>query len=144
MNMSGAYQNPIYNQQMQQYGQQYAYNPYMNQPRIDNTQNYMQAPQQIQQQIPVQTFGINGKVVPAVENITANDVPMDGSVAIDGEPLQSTRMIVTPAAVENFFNVSAQAYVDVPRGCCVTVAVQNTSTQSIEVQNSNLIAVREA
>ena len=51
MNMSGAYQNPIYNQQMQQYGQQYAYNPYMNQPRIDNTQNYMQAPQQIQQQI---------------------------------------------------------------------------------------------
>ena len=33
MNMSGAYQNPIYNQQMQQYGQQYAYNPYMNQPR---------------------------------------------------------------------------------------------------------------
>lgn len=47
MNMSGAYQNPIYNQQMQQYGQQYAYNPYMNQPRIDNTQNYMQAPQQI-------------------------------------------------------------------------------------------------
>ena len=39
MNMSGAYQNPIYNQQMQQYGQQYAYNPYMNQPRIDNTQN---------------------------------------------------------------------------------------------------------
>lgn len=79
MNMSGAYQNPIYNQQMQQYGQQYAYNPYMNQPRIDNTQNYMQAPQQIQQQIPVQTFGINGKVVPAVENITANDVPMDGT-----------------------------------------------------------------
>lgn len=66
------------------------------------------------------------------------------AIAIDGEPLQPTRMIVTPAAVENFFNVSAQAYVDVPRGCCVTVAVQNTSTQSIEVQNSNLIAVREA
>lgn len=66
------------------------------------------------------------------------------AIAIDGEPLQSTRMIVTPAAVENFFNVSAQAYVDVPRGCCVTVAVQNTSTQAIEVQNSNLIAVREA
>ena len=60
------------------------------------------------------------------------------AIAIDGEPLQS------PAAVENFFNVSAQAYVDVPRGCCVTVAVQNTSAQAIEVQNSNLIAVREA
>jgi len=73
-------------------------------------------------------------------------IPTGGTVgiAVDGEPLQSTRMIVTPAAVENFFNVSAQAYVDVPCGCCSTVAVQNTSTQAIEVQNSNLIAVREA
>ena len=52
-------------------------------------------------------------------------------------------MIVTPATVENFFNVSAQAYIDVPRGCCATVAVENTSTQAIQVQNANLIAVRE-
>lgn len=66
------------------------------------------------------------------------------ALAVDGEPLQSARMIVTPAAVENFFNVSTQAYIDVPRGCCSTVAVQNTSAQAIEVQNSNLIAVREA
>lgn len=66
------------------------------------------------------------------------------AITVDGEPLQSTRMIVTPAAVLNMFNVSAQAYVDVPCGCCSTVAVQNTSTQAIEVQNSNLIAVREA
>lgn len=66
------------------------------------------------------------------------------AIAIDGEPLQSTRMIVTPAAVENLFNVSAQAYVDVPFGCCSTIAVQNTSGQTIEVQNSNLIVVREA
>ena len=66
------------------------------------------------------------------------------ALAVDGEALQSARMIVTPAAVENFFNVSAQVYIDVPRGCCSTVAVQNTSTQAIEVQNSNLIAVREA
>ena len=64
------------------------------------------------------------------------------SLAVDGEPLQSTRMIVTPAAVENLQNVSAQAYIDVPRGCCSTVAVQNTSTQAIEVQNSNLIVAR--
>ena len=66
------------------------------------------------------------------------------ALSVDGEPLQSAKMIVTPAAVENFFNVSAQAYIDVVRGCCSTVAVQNTSTQAIEVQNSNLIAVREA
>lgn len=66
------------------------------------------------------------------------------AIAIDGEPLQSTRMIVTPAAVENLFNVSASVFVDVPKGCCVTSAVQNTSAQTIEVQNSNLIVTREA
>lgn len=64
------------------------------------------------------------------------------AISIDGEPIQSARMIVTPAAVENFFNVSAQVYIDVPCGCCVTVAIENTSTQAIEVQNANLIAVR--
>lgn len=81
MNMNGPYQTPIYNQPVQ-YGQQYApYNPYVNQPRIDANQNYAQALQQVQTQMPVQNLGINGKVVPAVENITANDVPMDGSVA---------------------------------------------------------------
>ena len=64
------------------------------------------------------------------------------AISIDGEPLQSARMIVTPAAVENFFNVSSQVYIDVPQGCCATVSVQNTSEQAIEVQNANLIAVR--
>lgn len=66
------------------------------------------------------------------------------AIAIDGEPLQSAKMIVTPAAVENLFNVSASVFVDVPKGCCVTAAVQNTSLQTIEVQNSNLIVTREA
>ena len=66
------------------------------------------------------------------------------AIAVDGEPLLSTQMIVTPAAVENLFNVSAQAYIDVPCGCCATIAVQNTSDQAIEVQNANLIVVRVA
>ena len=66
------------------------------------------------------------------------------AIAVDGEPLQSTRMIVTPAAAQNLQNISSQAYIDVPCGCCSTVAVQNTSTQSIEVQNSNLIVTRQA
>ena len=66
------------------------------------------------------------------------------AIAVDGEILESTRMIVTPAAVENLFNVSAQAYVDIPCGCCLTLAVQNTSDQAIEVQNANFIVVRTA
>lgn len=78
-------------------------------------------------------------------------IPEDGTVgeisvaiSIDGEALASTEMIVTPTAVEAFFNVSAQAYIDVPCGCCVTIAVENTSDQAIEVQNANLIVVRVA
>lgn len=66
------------------------------------------------------------------------------AIAVDGEPLLATQMIVTPVAVENFFNVSAQTYIDVPCNCCVTVAVENTSEQAIEVQNANLIVVRTA
>ena len=66
------------------------------------------------------------------------------AIAVDGEPLLATQMIVTPAAVQNFFNVSAQTYIDVPCNCCVTVAVENTSEQAIEVQNANLIVVRTA
>lgn len=78
-------------------------------------------------------------------------IPADGTVgeisvaiSVDGEALASTEMIVTPTAVEAFFNVSAQAYIDVPCGCCVTIAVENTSDQAIEVQNANLIVVRVA
>lgn len=66
------------------------------------------------------------------------------AIAIDGEPLASTAMIVTPAAVENLFNVSSQAYIDVSCGCCSTVSVQNTSAQAIDAQNNNLIVVRVA
>ena len=66
------------------------------------------------------------------------------AISLDGEPLPATQMIVTPAAVENFFNVSAMTYVDALCGCCVTVGVENTSTQDIEVQNANLIVTRVA
>ena len=66
------------------------------------------------------------------------------AIAIEGEPLQSTRMRVTPAAVDNYFNVSAQADICVPRGCCASVAVENTSGVPVNVQNANLIVTREA
>jgi hypothetical protein len=78
-------------------------------------------------------------------------VPTGGTVeaislalAIDGEPIASTTMITTPAAVEEFFNVFGAIYIDIPRGCCSQVSVKNTSTQSIEVQNANLIVERVA
>ena len=53
-------------------------------------------------------------------------------------------MIVTPAAVEQYFNVKSSVFIDIPRGCCSQISVTNTSTQPILVQNGNLIITREA
>jgi hypothetical protein len=66
------------------------------------------------------------------------------AISINGEALASTTMIQTPAAVEEFSNVASAAYLDVPAGCCVSIAVENTSTQAIDVQNANLIIERVA
>lgn len=66
------------------------------------------------------------------------------ALAIDGEGLASSTMIVTPAAVEEYFNVFGAMFIDVPKGCCLTVSVTNTSTQDILVQNANLIIERVA
>lgn len=66
------------------------------------------------------------------------------AIAISGEPVLSSQMISTPAAVAQFNNVSAGIYVDVPKGCCVNIAVENTSGVAIDVANANLVVTREA
>lgn len=66
------------------------------------------------------------------------------ALSLQGEPLASATAIVTPAAVGDFGNVFAALFVDVPRGCCLPVAVTNTSTQPIDIQNANLIVERIA
>ncbi len=78
-------------------------------------------------------------------------LPADGvvgeislAISINGEPIPTTTMIETPAAVEEFSNVFSAIFVDVPRGCCYTLAVRNTSDQPIDVQNANLIVERVA
>lgn len=71
------YQNMNYN--IQPAYPQYGYNPYFQQPRMQQSQiEQMQPVNQFQQQMP---RGVNGRVVQSVEMITANDVPMDGSAA---------------------------------------------------------------
>lgn len=86
-------------------------------------------------------------------------VPEDGTVgpiaialAIDGEPILTSRAIVTPAAVDEYFNVTSTAIITVPRGCCFNVAVENVSfgatsadpATAINVQNANLTVSRIA
>ena len=70
--------------------------------------------------------------------------PISLAIAIDGEGVPSTTMTVTPAAVEQFFNVSSSVFIDVPKGCCVTISIRNISTIPVNVQNANLIITREA
>ena len=66
------------------------------------------------------------------------------ALAVGGEALNSATAIVTPAAVDQYSNVFTAVFVEVPRGCCVTVALKNTSTQAISIANSNLIIERVA
>jgi hypothetical protein len=70
--------------------------------------------------------------------------PIAVAIAIDGEPIATSRAIVTPAAVDEYFNVTSTAIIDIPRGCCSQISVRNVNTQAIEVQNANLIIERVA
>ena len=70
--------------------------------------------------------------------------PISLAIAIDGEAVATTTMISTPAAVEEYQNVFSAIFLDVPRGCCMTISVRNTTTQNVEIQNANLIIERVA
>lgn len=66
------------------------------------------------------------------------------AIGINGEPVQTSEMIVTPAAVNEYFNVYRSMFLDVPRGCCSQVSVENLTGGSILVQNANLTIERVA
>ena len=78
--------------------------------------------------------------------------PISVALAIDGEPIQTSRAIYTPADVDEYGNVTSTAIITVPRGCCFSVTVENTSAPAapggvapeINVQNANLVVSRIA
>lgn len=70
--------------------------------------------------------------------------PISVALAIDGEVIPTSSAIVTPAAVGDYWNIYESIYISVPRGCCYTIAVENTSTQAIDVMNANIIVERTA
>jgi len=87
-------------------------------------------------------------------------IPISVALAIDGEPILTSKAIVTPAAASeappsnvNYFNVTSTAIITVPKGCCMNVSVENTSESTdpatipappINVQNANLTVSRIA
>lgn len=70
--------------------------------------------------------------------------PVELAIAISGEPLPSTTMISTPAAVDEFNNVFTSVFIDVPSCCCYQITVQNIGETDINVENANLIVERVA
>lgn len=76
-------------------------------------------------------------------------IPTNGTVGsislaltLDSATLPTTQMTVTPAAVEEYWNVSDATILGVWRGCCQTLTVRNISDQPILVQNANIIFSR--
>lgn len=79
--------------------------------------------------------------------------PIAVAITVNGEPRPTSRAIFTPAAVDQYGNVTSFATIKVPRGCCFTVSVEYVSAApdpttvpptSINVQNANLTVTRTA
>ena len=70
--------------------------------------------------------------------------PISMAIAINGEPVASTTMISTPGEINSYNNIFSAIFLDVPKGCCYQISVENTSSQSILVQNANIIVERVA
>lgn len=79
--------------------------------------------------------------------------PIAVALTTNGEPRPGSRAIFTPAAVEEFGNVTSTAIIKVPRGCCFSLAVEAvpgstdatvTAAPVITVANGNLTIARVA
>lgn len=80
--------------------------------------------------------------------------PIATAIVVSGEERTGSRSITTPAAVDEYGNVTSRAIIDVPRGCCFTVAVEyvngtvndpaTTPTPSINVIDGSLSITRVA
>lgn len=73
--------------------------------------------------------------------------PIAVAIAVNGEARPTSRAIITPAAVDEYGNVTSTAIITVPKGCCFSLSVRyisgvtdgtTTPTPTISVVNSNL------
>lgn len=92
----------------------------------------------------------NGNIA-VPEGTTVGEIGV--ALALDGEPIPTSRAVVTPAAVDDYFNVTSTAIITIPRGCCFNVSVENVSESvtpattpapAINVQNANMTVTRIA
>lgn len=69
--------------------------------------------------------------------------PIATAIVVSGESREGSRSIYTPAAVDEYGNVTSRATVNVPKGCCFTVSVEyvNGSVNNPAVTPTPLINV---
>lgn len=79
--------------------------------------------------------------------------PIAVAITVNGEPRPTSRAVFTPAAAEDYGNVTSTAIIKVPRGCCFSLSVESvpatadptaTPAPVIEMQNANLVINRIA
>lgn len=79
--------------------------------------------------------------------------PIAVAITVNGEPRLTSRAIFTPAAVDEYGNVTSTAIIKVPKGCCFSLSVDAvpatadptvTPAPVINVQNANLTITRIA
>ena len=80
--------------------------------------------------------------------------PIAVALSVQGEERPTSRAIYTPAAVDDYGNVTSTAIITVPKGCCFSLAVRyvdatasdpaTTPTPTINVQNANIVINRIA
>lgn len=79
--------------------------------------------------------------------------PIAIAITVNGEPRLTSRAIYTPAAADEYGNVTSTAIIKVPRGCCFSLSVDAvpattdptvTPAPVINVQNANFTVSRIA
>jgi hypothetical protein len=65
------------------------------------------------------------------------------SFTLGGEALTGTRMVATSTAAGDLYHVTTFAEIAVPCGCCYTLAVENTGTAAVDVEDANLLMFKE-
>ena len=79
--------------------------------------------------------------------------PIAVAITVNGEQRPTSRAIFTPAAVDEYGNVTSTAIITVPKGCCFSMSVRavsgitdgtTTPAPAIDVINANLVINRVA
>lgn len=80
--------------------------------------------------------------------------PIAMALTVEGEPRATSTAIYTPAAVDEYGNITCTCIVTIPKGCCFSLSVRyvdataadptTTPTPSINLQNANLVINRIA